>query len=340
MKYDRWRKIRDKMATTHRGSLRLDCMNPFRAMDHFVRPCQTDHANELTDFPSNPAEDLLGEWSRAMGVRLCGTQITTLGIRSFLKTFMDSFSSSDRRIWLPSDVFPTYRLIAESAGWIVDEFDVLPTPNWIDRIKDDGPSVAVLPIPLSPLGRDLQHHEIDFWQQWLRGDSKRILILDTVYAYQPDQLRSLTALFGERTITAFSVSKTWLERCVFGFAKIDESLQQEFVSGKFPDITVSPEEANLQQRLLKLMRVQGDMPVRQNLRFADQWKKLEPTIRQIDCDWTVPATGYFSILKVNYQRLYTEHGVLSVPATVFGSQHHDLSVISCLYDIKTDDEVA
>ena len=340
MKFDAWREIREVIVAKHPDVLRLDCMNPFRAMDHFAAPCVVDAANKPTDADCELTKlnkDLLAAWYKSTGVRLNGTPVPTLGIRSFLAAFFESFSSEDRRVWLPRDVYPTYRVIAESKGWTVDEFEILPTPNWDEQVTPDGPKVAVLPIPLSPLGRDLQLHEMEFWQQWLAGDSQRILILDTVYAYQPDQLLSLAALIGKRTITAFSVSKAWLERCVFGFAEVNDALKSEFAGGEFPEIVLSQEEITKQRSLLKLMHEQCDLPVRQNNRFAEQWKKQEPAILEVVSDWSIPSTGYFSILNVDYEQLYQAHGILAVPATVFGSRHKALSVISCLYDIKADD---
>jgi hypothetical protein len=38
---------------------------------------------------------------------------------------------------------------------------------------------------------------------------------------------------------------------------------------------------------------------------------------------------------VPFETLLQDHGILSIPASVFGSEAEDLSVISCLYDMAS-----
>jgi hypothetical protein len=72
--------------------------------------------------------------------------------------------------------------------------------------------------------------------------------------------------------------------------------------------------------------------------FGLEWQRLAPRIRVTSPDWQPPVSGYFSVLSVAFERLLNEHGILAVPATVFGSSRNDLSVITCLHALAAHEE--
>src|ERR1700677_3753404 len=67
--------------------------------------------------------------------------------------------------------------------------------------------------------------------------------------------------------------------------------------------------------------------------FSREWQRLRPFMCALDADWAPPETGYFSVLHASFAQLLDEHEVLSVPASVFGSPHEDLSIVTCLYSL-------
>ena len=74
-----------------------------------------------------------------------------------------------------------------------------------------------------------------------------------------------------------------------------------------------------------------DLPRMQQEAFDREWRRLAPCLRSTSPDWQRPATGYFSVVSAPFMRLLEEHGILSVPATAFGSRRNDLSIVTCLH---------
>jgi hypothetical protein len=67
--------------------------------------------------------------------------------------------------------------------------------------------------------------------------------------------------------------------------------------------------------------------------FSSEWLRLMPEIRRVKLDWEPPTSGYFSVIGLPFTILLHEHGILSVPATVFGAATDELSVVTCLHDL-------
>lgn len=87
----------------------------------------------------------------------------------------------------------------------------------------------------------------------------------------------------------------------------------------------------------QLLSQQPRLPLVLQRRFDTQWKHLSSSIKPSFPLFVPPTTGYFTSLPVAWDKLYSNSGIIAVPGSVFGSPHKDLSVISCLYDIKDID---
>lgn len=324
MDYQQWRMCRDDLIERYRP-LRLDCMNPFYALD-FLR-----HQDELDDQQTVDLNQTVCAWADCAGIDLSsGTWFATRGVRSLLRSLCSVIAASGRAgLWIPSDVFPTYRVVAADAGISPRSFTVMPSPDF-SPLKQAGPNdVLVVPLPLTPIGRSFTETETDGIIDWLRQSPKRVVVIDTVYAYRGASYDGLDCLIETgQSIQAWSISKTWIQRQVFGVA---------IVPDEFSDMLANHRDLPSNQDLHRVnacLTEQPDLPRRQQERFEAQWQVLRQDIVESYPKWTPPQTGYFSTLPISYQVLLDRHKVLAVPASVFGSQRDDLSVITCLHGIN------
>ena len=326
MNYQGWRQHRDQLLLT-RDPLRLDCMNPFHALDHMRLP------GGKSDGVAPDPESVAQAWAVCTGVELHkGCWILTRGVRSTLEAWCRTDQARDGCLWLPCDIFPTYWAIAQSAGLATRGFGTLSALELGALDAAGSKDCLVLPVPLSPVGRELDTSEVDGLLAWLDQSPQRILFLDLVYAYHGsghaglDRLRSTG-----QCIEAWSISKTWIQRQVFGVAVVPEGLKSALAPHLAP-----PSAAALTQAVA-CFNAQPDLPSRQQERFDAQWLSLRETVRTAHSKWCAPARGYFSVLPISAADLLEKHGMLAVPASVFGTSDEDLSVITCLHDIKRDD---
>jgi aspartate/methionine/tyrosine aminotransferase len=169
--------------------------------------------------------------------------------------------------------------------------------------------------------------EIDALFRWLRGPRRRLLIIDAVYTFDFSVGRALSdsLLADNQCLVLWSCSKSWLYPGVLGLAKVPASLAPGLRSRvSLPsDIEVG--------RVIAMLEGGPDLPRMQQDAFDREWRRLAPCLRSASPDWQPPATGYFSVVSAPFMRLLEEHGILSVPATVFGSRRNDLSIVTCLH---------
>lgn len=254
--------------------------------------------------------------------------------------------------------------------------------------------ITVLPLPLHPTGRWPTSREIASLRELALpaaptrlGDPApaRLLLLDCVYTYDYAQSRAaLESLLvppqgattpahpspGSSTqsgcVALFSLSKGWLAPGVDSVAATAARSASSSVGWALSSPPVAATIAKWYRAsghrpsskalaaATPIVSAAPTLPQQLNRRFAEQWRKLAPSIRAHgDPTWVAPATGYLGVLRGSWKthlRAGAGSGgsgddgaaplrLLTVPASVFGSAAEQ-SVVSCLYDIAADDKTA
>ena len=321
MNFQEFKAFRDQV-TEEKSLLRLDCMNPFKAMSFL----KVDVANQV----DCSSEDTLDLWAETMSAHKHRNRaIATGGVRESLKGLFNIFSSNGKEVWLPEDTYPFYWDTAHNVGLKPQSFPTLPTPDLSVLDKADKDSVAVITNPLSPLGRTLNKDEVTQICEWLEVSKDRQIILDTVYSYTRDFDAATQKIFETgQCYIAHSLSKAWLERGVFGVLlppKKEFEACQRILKTPSKDACTSAFSA---------LKEQNDLADTQQHAFSQEWNRLKPLIQNLAPDFQVPKTGYFSSVSINYKDALEEHGALVIPASVFGARNNTSSIVSCLYNAK------
>jgi len=316
MNLQQWQQICTEV-TAQRQPLRVDCLNPFSALEQW----------RLIDNEGEAYAQELELGFRAtleLPDRNC---VLTRGVRSLLRTLMNSSTGKSHEWLLPSDVYPAYQNLARDTGinfttystWPDLRLDALLTQNSMSGV------FLLLPVPHSPTGRLPTVEEVGLLLQWTAKSRTRFLLLDLVYAYDhinDPRLRQLAS--SEQTILAFSTSKTWLQRCLAGVAVVPKALTAELQA-----MSERPDWA-ARRLAVRCLEEQKDLPARQAAKFEQQWQLLTETLRQADPSWSPPTNGYLSVVNCSWQRMLEAHNLLAVPPSLFGSQMDSYAIVSCL----------
>ena len=279
--------------------LRLDCLNPGKAVKH--------------DFNVQPLDglDVESVWRSFTG--LAGqVHIYTAGVRQSLGLLFWEFA---RRWWsLPKDVYPVYQMLADAEHVPYVEYSTLPDFNIETALRGD---VVLLTFPLMPVGRDITAVETDTVIEWLKADPKRLVVIDRVYDYTHGQ-EILKLIATNQVVVLHSLSKTLLSPQVMGrIAAPKQALS--FSIGSGPNTQAAA-----------LMTKYAKFPAEQQSIFRYRWSKLAEQIRAVVPNWTPPEIGYLSVANVPHETLLAA-GVLAVPGDVYNAGP-DISILSCLHE--------
>ncbi|BDS06833.1 hypothetical protein NT6N_18730 [Oceaniferula spumae] len=301
--------------------LRLDCMNPFKAMSYLKdnRECSTVHcAQETTDLLLS---SLHAEHYRSLA-------IPTRGVRSSLNGLFEIISQQGSDLWLPEDVYPFYWECANSHHLNPRSFCTLPSPDFSFLESTSPHSVVLLTNPISPLGRSLSEEEGKEIVNWLSQSDGRRIILDTVYSYalHIDPISQKLYETGQCFIT-HSLSKAWLERGIFGVLLTPETDYDTCLR-----LIEAPQQVECNSAHHALTS-SADMPRLQQRAFSDEWNSLSSSIKNFHPSFNVPTLGYFSFINVNFTDVLNSYNALLIPASVFGSCNPNLSIATCLFNI-------
>lgn len=313
MNYADYRQFRDRLLTEKRP-LRLDCMNPRKALAPWAPPASSSAVG---------IEAALDGWRRATG-RPTDCIAVGAGVRDLLTRLMPSLTLGAEEVWLPEDVYPVYWSV--TTGENRHAFRTLPEVDWRFLESSAARAIALLPLPLAPLGRLPSADEVDRIVSWLNEAGERLLVVDAVYAYQLETLSViLDRLIGTgRCIVLWSCAKGWLTPDALGIAELPPSLRTLDAGACAPEPLA---------RALGALETAPRLPLRQQQAFAAEWRRLAPSIQATTPQWQPPSTGYFSVVPVAFETLLSTHNLLGVPATVFGSKRHDCTVVTCLHDL-------
>jgi len=323
MNYATYKQFRDEMLG-EKCPLRLDCMNPVQALADWAKRPEWDQP-----LPTGPME-AVDAWSRATRIILDREKtVVALGVRDLLSATFSCVQERNQELWLPEDVYPVYWELAKHTDVRARAFTTLPRPDWTFLAQTGECAAVLVPAPLSPVGRLPTDAEINALFRWLRGSRRRLLIIDAVYTFDFSVGRALSdsLLADNQCLVLWSCSKSWLYPGALGLAKVPASLAPGLRS------RVSLPSDIEAGRVIAMLEGLPDLPRMQQEAFDREWRRLAPRLRSASPDWQPPATGYFSVVSAPFMRLLEEHGILSVPATVFGSRRNDLSIVTCLHDL-------
>ena len=318
MKLEEWHAIRDSVLAE--GSpTRLDCLNPFKALERWRN-------QECTEIAS--AADLKEQFKLSFNLEGRDSPVLTKGVRSFLRSLMSSQIGRSAQWRIPADVYPAYVEIGKGVGVVMSPISTSPTLTLKECAERSSPSILLLPVPHSPTGRAYGEDEIAFLESWLVQGN--YLVLDLVYAYAPliPNIYRELLMTSANVFAACSISKTWLQRCVAGFALLPSDFEDDLVAR-----CEQPNELEC-GLAIQCMQEQPTLPQFQSECFKKRWEELKPILQSIDPSWSPPPSGYLSSIGVGWERLCKEFDILGVPPALFGSVQSSTTVISCMYDLS------
>jgi aspartate/methionine/tyrosine aminotransferase len=302
-------------------------MNPARALAKWIVVGEPERA-----LRASSGFEAARAWSRATGVALDPERtVVGPGVRELLSAVLECGVHPDQELWLPADVYPVYWELAQRGAVRPRSFPTLPCPDWSFLAQTAERAAVVVPLPLSPLGRALTGAEEDVLLHWLHESKHRLLIVDAVYTYDFARNAALTMRVEGQCVVLWSCSKSWLTPNHLGLATCPADLASSVRA------RVSPPSPTTLGSVTALLESRPELPQVQQEAFHREWRRLDRRIRAVVHDWEAPSSGYFSVAAASFEHLL-EHGILAVPASVFGAQQRDLSVVTCLHDLALHEE--
>jgi aspartate/methionine/tyrosine aminotransferase len=244
------------------------------------------------------------------------------GIRHALNLIFRKLARSGALIWIPGDVYPVYSELALGTGLEWRAFPTLPRPILPRRKNSGRPEFLLLANPWKPLGRFLNGHECERLMDWLDASRNRCLLIDSVYDLGvPFHGTTRALVLSERAILLHSVTKGWLCPKTFGVALFPEARLQW--GSDFRSDPPSQEQLALATRLLS---DDADMPEKVVAALGNRKDNLVGALpasvsKSILEDRGALAPGcYFFPVNIQADSLLQRHGIIGLPASVFGAK--------------------
>jgi hypothetical protein len=253
--------------------------------------------------------------------------MVTGGVRDALATLFAWARCQGAQVWLPDDNYPVYRVLAEAADLTPLTFPTIPAPAFPAAPPAGRPEYLLLTHPMKPLGRWLTETEVDGLLAWSRADAARRIVVDAVYTFEPRFHPATLRLFEDgRTILLHSLTKGWLEPRLFGVALLppgDHDLREGFRAA-------APAQPQL-ARASVLLAEHADLPVEIGQALQAARGRLAGRLGPaLDSGLVAAAPGYLTTCALPWTELLEAHGILGIPAEVFGSSSAGHTVLSSL----------
>lgn len=273
---------------------------------------------------------LATEWAEAFGFppEASRCALVSCGVRDSLAILFRHYAAENAQLWLPSDNYPVYADIARAAGFPTREFATLPEPAWPDAAPHTATELLLVTNPLKPLGRWLTDSDVAALTAWLAAHPGRRLLLDAVYTFETRfHTTTLQLLATQQVILLHSLTKGWLHPRLFGVALVPEQ-DSAILAPVFR--AQPPSQPNL-ARARELMASHAGMPEKISLELAAAKERLHSAIPPHLVPITgTDAPGYFVPLAGKWRELLDSTNVLGIPASAFGSQCEDITILSSL----------
>lgn len=273
---------------------------------------------------------LATEWAEAFGFPPDASRraLVSCGVRDSLAILFRHYASENARLWLPSDNYPVYADIAHAADLATREFATLPEPAWPSAAPHTTTELLLVTNPLKPLGRWLTDDDVAALIAWLAAHPGRRLLLDAVYTFERRfHTTTLQLVATQQTILLHSLTKGWLHPRLFGVALVPEQ-DTAILAPLFREQT--PPQSNL-ARARELMASHAGMPEKISRELADSKARMRSAIPPHIVPIThTDAPGYFVPVAGKWREILDSTNVLGIPASVFGSQCEDITILSSL----------
>ena len=257
--------------------------------------------------------------------------LVSQGVRHSLQALLAHWARQDRRVALPSDVYPVYLALARTADCKLATYASFPS---FDADVLDVADVLVVADPFKPRGTPLSAQEVHAIERWLRAEAHRRVVVDAVYQFDTRLSESTSRLLATgQAIVLHSLSKGWASPLIAGIALVPEQDVAEFTS-VFRPLEVDRRQLALAQGLLSgdrgrpahLAAVLRSREV--ELRQALQHRGIElPSADEI-------PGQYLFVAPLPWTQLLSRHGVLALPASTFGSREARFSIVSSLAPLR------
>jgi len=321
MNYHQFQEFRRDLLSSYPSVVDLAESNIWRSLSHLIPDINFQGSNHIHRC------HLAEAWLQAfdMPSHLSKYTMISTGVRHSLRLLLKELSFMSGEILMPTDVYPVYHEISRSCGLAVREFETFPE----FRLPDEG-RWLLLPNPIKPAGRWMTLDEVGYVEDWLKSDPERRVLIDGVYNFQSPIHESTRALLAtQQVFFLHSLSKSFLHPKVMGVCIIPEQ-DWEMLSPTFR--SNSPDQSNL-QLANSLLREHLDISQAvdettthyRNRMLANLPVELKSIVASAQS-----RAGYFTLIAASQEELLTNHRILSMPLTVFGSRNIRFSVLSSL----------
>ncbi|MFE1321034.1 aminotransferase class I/II-fold pyridoxal phosphate-dependent enzyme [Kitasatospora phosalacinea] len=329
MRFDAFQAHRQQLLAADPSLLDAAETNVYRALAP-LRPGPPDGDGTRTVYRC----DLARTWLRRYGLPEEWSRRAMVGggVRHGLDLLFRHLGTVGARLWLPADVYPVYFDLARAAGLAPGSYPTLPAPALPQAPPEDGrPEYLLLANPSKPLGRHLTDAECAALAAWLERSPHRRLLIDAVYdlgtPFAPGTRRLLDT---GRAVLLHSVTKGWLHPRTFGIVLLGPD--DTAVAAAFRGDPPGQDRLRLAESLLA---EHADTPRRVEAALAARAERLLAAL-PADVRAAVPAAArtspgnYFFPVDTPAGTLLAEHGLLALPATVFGDTAWRGSVLTSL----------
>lgn len=230
------------------------------------------------------------------------------GVRLILKSLFYQFTQQGYSIILPEDIYPVYFELMPGARKAIEYRTCNETRLILPNIEK---AVLLIADPLMPEGRYLSRGIYRQLADWLSASENRWLFIDKVYDLR--QIKIPSDVLKGNIIYIDSLSKKALMLGEQGWAI--SSIPCEGFNPVADSVMVS-----CYSKLLQML-------------YTKAWHNMREEKIIANDLWSVPETGYVTVVNGNY-KYFLENNIAVIPATVYGVKNKDLSVISCLSQVK------
>jgi aspartate/methionine/tyrosine aminotransferase len=275
--------------------------------------------------------DLVTRWCQVAGLDASThTTLASEGVRHSLQVIFGLLARAGETVAIPTDVYPVYLQLATKSG--LSTVGVATFPSFeLERILDiaakAGARYVLLPQPLKLHGRSWTDDEIAVAEAWLRSDGRRRLMVDGAYRLGQRLSTACQRLIEtDQVVFLDSLSKGWLHEQIFGVAVIPKRDITIYAS-PFRNLLPTPSKLFVAKQLLDEF---ADTPFKVARELETLRQNLLTRVRLTKHKSLPAQSGYFVPVECPTQQMLEQQGMLTIPASVFGSRLSGWSVASAL----------